>query len=204
MDGMQARFDAGPGAGYTGAMTTAGLLLAAGRSTRFGADNKLLAPVRGCPLLSWAAGTMQALALDHRIAVTAEGRVAALLPGFDIVAVPPDADQSASLRAGVARARALGVDLLLVALGDMPLITPGLLAGVMARARRHGAAAATDGELRAPPAAFAAGHFDALLALSGDRGAGAILRGLPDDALEPAPGLLADIDTRDDLSALSP
>lgn len=201
---MQARFDAGTGAVYTAAMITAGLLLAAGRSTRFGADNKLLAPLRGRPLLSWAAGTMGALPLDHRIAVTADGRVAALLPGFDIVTVAPGADQSASLRAGVALARALGADLLLVALGDMPLVTPSLLDGVLRRARDHGAAAAVDGDLRAPPAAFAAAHFDALLALTGDRGAGAILRGLPDAALEPAPGLLADIDTRDDLAALSP
>ncbi|MGI1661691.1 nucleotidyltransferase family protein [Palleronia sp. KMU-117] len=185
-------------------MITAGLLLAAGRSTRFGANNKLLAPLRGRPLLCWAAGTLGALPLDHRIAVTADRRVAALLPGFDVVTTQAGSDQSASLRTGVARAQALGADLLLVALADMPLITPDLLEGVLRRARRHGAAAASEGALRAPPAAFAAGHFDALLALTGDRGAGALLRDLPNETLEPAPGLLADVDTPADLAALRP
>jgi molybdenum cofactor cytidylyltransferase len=189
---------------------TAGLLLAAGRSARFGAANKLLAPFRGRPLVVHAADALRAAPLDHRIALTADPRVAALLPGFAIVVADladtgtTPAAQSDSLRAGLARARSLGADRILVALGDMPLVTPALLTAILDRAALTGAAAATDGGLRSPPAAFVPAFFDALAAVSGDRGAGAILAALPDDALVPAPGLLGDIDTPEDLARLSP
>jgi molybdenum cofactor cytidylyltransferase len=182
---------------------TACLLLAAGRSSRFGASNKLLAPFRGRPLVTQPAEALRSLTLDTRIAVTADRRVAALLPGFDIVAAEPEGAQSDSLHSGVRRAQALGADRLLVVLGDMPLVTPDLLTRVLRASVGPGAAAATDRGLRTPPAAFAADRFDALLATTGDRGAGAMLRDLPDEALVAAPGLLADIDTAGDLAALS-
>jgi CTP:molybdopterin cytidylyltransferase MocA len=185
-------------------MTSAGLLLAAGRSSRFGPANKLLAPFRGAPLVTHAAGALAALPLDHRLAVTADARVASLLPGFRIVGADPAGLQSDSLKAGLRAAGALGADLVLVALADMPLVTPDLLSAVLDAARGHGIAAAVDGDLVTPPAAFAADRFPALLALSGDRGAGALLRGLPSSARVPAPGLLADIDTEGDLAALTP
>ena len=185
-------------------MTTVGLLLAAGRSSRFGPANKLLAPFRGAPLVTHAAASMAALPLDHRLAVTADTRVASLLPGFRIVAADPAGLQSDSLKSGLRAAGRLGADLVLVALGDMPLVTPDLLAAVLAGARVHGIAAAADGDLVMPPAAFAADRLPALLALSGDRGAGALLRDLPGPARIAAPGCLADIDTEGDLSALAP
>jgi len=189
---------------------TAGLLLAAGRSARFGTADKLLAPFRGRPLVAHAADALRGTPLDHRIAATADPRVAALLPGFAIVGTASGApgtnlaSQSDSLRAGLARAQALGVDLILVTLGDMPLVTSALLAAILDRAALAGAAAATDGDLRSPPAAFGRAFFDALGATSGDRGAAAILAGLPHQALVPAAGLLADIDTAGDLARLSP
>jgi CTP:molybdopterin cytidylyltransferase MocA len=189
---------------------TAGLLLAAGRSSRFGAADKLLAPFRGRPLVVHAAEALHAAPLDHRIAVTADPRVAALLPGFASVPMAsgdpdaPRATQSDSLRAGLARARALGAELVLVVLGDMPLVTPALLAAILDRAASAGVAAAADAAVRSPPAAFGPEFFEALAATAGDRGAGAILATLPDHALVPAPGLLGDIDTAEDLARLSP
>jgi CTP:molybdopterin cytidylyltransferase MocA len=185
-------------------MTTVGLLLAAGRSSRFGPANKLLAPFRGAPLVTHAAAAMAALPLGHRLAVTADARVASLLPGFRLVAANPAGLQSDSLKAGLRAAEALGADLVLVALGDMPLVTVGTLSAVLAAARAEGVAAAVDGDLVTPPAGFTADRFPALMALSGDRGAGALLRDLPAAARVPAPGLLADIDTEGDLAVLDP
>jgi CTP:molybdopterin cytidylyltransferase MocA len=185
-------------------MITAGLLLAAGRSSRFGPANKLLARFRGAPLATHAAAALAALPLDYRLAVTADARVASLLPGFRIVAADPAGLQSDSLRTGVRAAEALGADLLLIALADMPLVDVDTLAAVLDTARVQGIAAASDGDLVMPPAAFATSRFPDLLALSGDRGAGAILRDLPAAARVPAPGRLADIDTADDLGTLSP
>ncbi len=98
----------------------------------------------------------------------------------------------------------MGAEIVLVALGDMPLVTPDLLTAILDRAASTGAAAATDGALRCPPAAFGPAYFDALAATEGDRGAGAILAALPGNALVAAPGLLDDIDTAVDLARLSP
>lgn len=185
-------------------MSAAAIVLAAGLSRRFGADNKLLAPFRGRPLAGHVAAALRAVPFSGRIAVCACPEVARLFADCEIVS--PDADapaQSASLAAGLARARALGADRVTIVLADMPFVSAGLIAEVGALAGRLGAACAHDGTRRAPPAAFTARHFAALAALSGDQGAGQMLRALPPEALVAAsPGILADIDTPDALARL--
>lgn len=180
----------------------AGILLAAGHSRRFGSADKLLAEWHGRPLVAHAAAAMRQAPLDLRIAVAASPAVIAELGGF--VIVPPvdtAPSQSASLRAGVARARDLGATCALVALADMPRVTPDLIAAVLDRCTPTHPAAATDGRRPMPPACFPAAWFDRLMALQGDRGAGALLAGLPPDALALAdPLLLHDVDTPDDLA----
>lgn len=185
-------------------MTAAGLLLAAGESRRFGAADKLLAPLDGRPLVTHAAGTLRAAGLAPLIAVVTSDAVAALLDGFALVRLPPGpAAQSRSLAAGVAEAEAQGAARLLVALGDMPRVTPGLVAAVIARCPEGGAAAAHDGTRPMPPACFDRALFGELEAITGDRGAAPILRALSPDCLVAAPpGTLADIDTAADLAAL--
>ncbi len=186
-------------------MTLAGIVLAAGHSRRFGAEDKLLAPLDGHPVAAHAAAAMRTARVDLRIAVTRSDAVAALFAGFDIVQLPPEAEvQSDSLRAGVARARTLGATRVLIALADMPGVDAALLDSVAERGLREGRAAVTDGARRMPPAAFGADAFDALMQVRGDSGAGALLRALPEAALvRAAPGQLADIDRPEDLAALS-
>ena len=144
---------------------------------------------------------MRQAPVDLRIAVVRDPKVAALFEGFGHTA-PESAEQSGSLRAGVRRARDLGARAVLVALADMPLVDAALLAQVARLGSRTGTAAARDGALRTPPAYFPAEAFAALLALTGDRGAGALLRDLPDAAFVEAPGRLADIDRPGDLDRL--
>ena len=185
-------------------MIRCGLVLAAGRSSRFGAADKLLADFRGKPLVAHAADAMRAVALDHRLAVVANPEVGALFGGFEVLTVTaPGAPQSRSLALGARRAKALGAARLLVALSDMPLVDADLLASVLARCTDARPSAAVDGARISPPACFPAARLDPLARLEGDRGAAALLGDLPGSALvEVRSGMLDDIDTRDDLVRL--
>lgn len=178
-------------------MTHTGLLLAAGSSRRFGADDKLLADFRGEPLIAYAARAMRDAALDDRVAVVTSDAVAALLDGFRIIRIAPG-QQSDSLRAGL---DAVGdPDLLLIALGDMPLVTDEHLDAVMQRATDGHIAASHDGTTALPPACFPRAMIPALSTLKGDQGAGRLLQDLPQHSLVHAPDLLIDVDTQDDLT----
>ena len=182
-------------------MTTVGIVLAAGRSSRFGEADKLTATFRGAPLAHYAAAAMRGAAVDHRIAVVRG--VVDQFDGFDIVYAREDAPQSESLKHGLRRAIALGADRIVITLADMPLVNAALIDAVVELAGADGTAAATDGNRRAPPACFPASAFPALLALDGDRGAGQLLAALPDNALVSVTELeLSDVDTPADLSAL--
>ncbi len=186
-------------------MKRVGLILAAGRSRRFGEQDKLLAPFHGRPVASWAARAMQGVPVDHCLVATRSERVATLFRGFEVLLLPPEADaQSESLRIGAARAEALGADQVLITLADMPLVGHGVLAEVAAACNPERASAATDGARRSPPACFPRCQFAALQALSGDAGAGQLLRELPEEALvKVAPRRLSDIDTPEDLDRLA-
>lgn len=182
-------------------MTTAGVLLAAGHSHRFGPGDKLLAPLRGQPLVGYAAAALRDLGPDLLIAVARSDAVADALDGFEIVR-PPEGQggQADSLRAGIARARDLGATRAIVVLGDMPFVTADLLRRIADSATAHRPSAATDGTRAMPPACFPAAVFPRLLRLRGDRGAAALLRDLPPEALVPAPAsALRDIDLPADL-----
>lgn len=180
-------------------MTTAVLLLAGGLSRRFGAEDKLLAPFAGRPLVAHAAQAVREVAADHRIAVADLAHMA-FLDGFERIAPPRPAAQSASLHAGVERAAELGAARLLVVLGDMPLIDAAVLAAVLDRAGVSRIAAVTDGTRRMPPACFPAQAFRELLGLGGDRGAGALLAGLDASALVRVPAeCLRDVDLPEDI-----
>ncbi|MFV0332715.1 MAG: NTP transferase domain-containing protein [Tropicimonas sp.] len=183
-------------------MIRAGLVLAAGRSSRFGPENKLLHPFRGRPLAAHAAASMRAADLDRRIAVVCDDRVAELFDGFEIVRLAAgDAGQSDSLRAGVRHAVTLGAERLLVALADMPHVPAALIDRVVGACRADRPSATTDGRRRLPPACFPQAAFGALERLTGDRGAGALLRDLPPEALVVAgPEQLTDVDRQEDIA----
>jgi molybdenum cofactor cytidylyltransferase len=176
---------------------TAGVLLAAGVSQRFGADSKLLARYRGRPLITHAAGALRDAGLDILIGVVADEDVAAELDGFHLAWMRTDnPSQSRSLRAGIAAARERDADHALIALADMPAMTPGHLAAVASRCTGHTPAATSNGSRAMVPACFPRQSFDALMALEGDTGARSLLAGLPDDALVYADeSLLLDIDS---------
>jgi len=181
-------------------MTTAAVILAAGRSSRFGAADKLLAPLQGRPLASYAAAALMSAPVELRAAVCGDA-VAPLMAGMTLLSAPPGSGQADSLRAAVDWAGREGASRLLVLLADMPFVTADDLTEVLERAGT-GMAAATDGARRMPPACFPATAFPALAQLDGDAGARPLLAGLDPGRLVHLPAThLRDIDTAADLAA---
>ncbi|MEL6690389.1 MAG: NTP transferase domain-containing protein [Pseudomonadota bacterium] len=180
------------------------MLLAAGHSRRFGEADKLLADLHGRPLVAHAAQAMREARVSTLVAVVSSHEVATVLEDFDCVFVEgSEHKQSDSLKAGIAKARALAANRALVVLADMPRVSVDLLDEVAAHCGMSLASAATDGERRLPPACFPQPLFDDLLNTQGDRGASPILRQLPDTQLVHAPSeMLIDIDLEEDLVRL--
>ena len=184
-------------------MTTAGVVLAAGGGTRFrGSTHKLLADLRGRPVVAHAVEAATAAGLDQVYVVT--GAVDIAVPaGCTVVVNPRWADGMAtSLAAGVAAAAADGHDAVVVGLGDQPLVPADAWRHVAAATSTPAAVATYDGQ-RGHPVRLAASLWDRL-PREGDGGARALLAGLGDAVAEvPCPGSAADVDTVEDLIAWS-
>lgn len=157
-------------------MTDVAVLLAAGRSQRFGPSDKLGHMIDGQPMLAVSAGNLAQCGADHLVAVLRDPGLAAMLPP-PFTCVICRGQQSDSLRAGLRAARQLGATRLLVALADMPYVPSALMRRVLAASDgiRPACCAGQDGQPM-PPACFPASWFDRIDALAGDRGAGALLR----------------------------
>jgi molybdenum cofactor cytidylyltransferase len=182
-------------------MIIAGILLAAGRGTRFG-GHKLEAEFRGMMLGLHAAHKLSGLKLQHLFAVHdpmhATLGTAFSDAGFTLVANDdPSAGQGRSMALAAQAALETDATHMLVCLADMPFVTTAQLQRIMAAGGDHVVASAI-GTVRMPPAFFPRRLFPALACLSGDIGARALLNNavvIAGDAL-----MLADIDTRADLN----
>jgi molybdenum cofactor cytidylyltransferase len=185
------------------------VLLAAGKSSRFG-GNKLLHPLAdGTPLCVAAARNLTKV-LDEVVAVVADesSRVARLLrlEGLQVtVNGRAEEGMGTSLACGIAAASA---PQWLVALADMPFIQP-LTVTRIARELRLGRrlVAPSHQGRRGHPVGFGAGFREDLLALRGDQGAQQLLERHRHElclvAVDDA-GVRLDIDTTQDLSRLGP
>lgn len=128
-----------------------------------------------------------------------------LLNGLDFdVIVNPQAEHgvSTSIRHGVAWAEAQGAEAVLIALADMPFVTPAHYALLFERAAKNnkGVIFSMSGERRSPPAIFSKPFFSILLALKGDVGARHLLQSAPaKDGVEAPDTMLADINRPGDL-----
>ena len=174
------------------------ILLAAGRSVRFGAEDKLLADYCGRPLVDHAGTTIAGIGFAHRIAVVRAGATALRQVlesrGYAIVENDePEAGLSRSLRLGIGASRSSAI---LIALADMPLVPEEhfvALCRALSPATPIVASLGPEGPM--VPAAFIATEFDKLLHLTGDTGARALLAGAATVAIDP--DLLVDIDLPD-------
>jgi molybdenum cofactor cytidylyltransferase len=156
----------------------AAVILAAGRSTRMGGPNKLVAEIGGRPLIRIAAE--QALASKARpvIVVTGHQRdeVAAALSGLDVTLAhnPNFADGlSTSVRAGL-QAVPAEADAAVICLGDMPQVQAALIDRLIAAFDPERGAlivVPTIGGQRGNPVLWSRRFFPELMALEGDIGA---------------------------------
>jgi molybdenum cofactor cytidylyltransferase len=188
----------------------AGLVLAAGLSSRMG-SNKLLAPVDGKPLIRRTVEAVRAAHVDPVIVVTGHeaDAVKQALAGLDVTfASNPFYEEglSTSLRAGL-KAVPEGADAALVLLGDMPEVGGALIDRMIAAfSPEDGRAicvAASNGK-RGNPVLWARRFFAEMEGVTGDTGAKHLIA-LNEDVVcevETDDSVLSDIDTPDALAAL--
>ncbi|WP_267387777.1 nucleotidyltransferase family protein [Sphingomonas sp. GC_Shp_3] len=181
---------------------TALVLLAAGRSSRFGAADKLAADLFGRPLGLHVAATLAPLPFAARIAVCGGTAPDYAAHGFEMLFNPRAAEgASTSVALGVAAARTHGCDAVLIALADMPCVTTAHIQRLFdASDNANTVVASSDGVRLSPPALFSAAHFDTLASLSGDQGARDLIRS--GRHIVTRADELIDIDTEADLAAL--
>lgn len=198
--------------GHAEAAPVAGIVLAAGRSTRMGERNKLLLALRGEPLVRHAVAAQLGAKARPVIVVTGHDRdkVEAALAGLDVSFVhnPGFASGLAgSLKAGLAALpdTAAGV---VVSLGDMPNVTPRAidrLAEVFADRPEAQAVVPTLLGQRGNPVLLARALFSAVAELSGDQGARRLLEEAGEAVVEVPlddPAIAIDVDTPEAWRAL--
>jgi molybdenum cofactor cytidylyltransferase len=195
-------------------MAVAGVILAAGRSTRMAPRNKLLEEIGGRPVIARVADT--ALASGARPVVVVTGfeaqRIAEALRGFDVLSVHNAdfaAGLSTSLRAGLAALPA-DCDAALILLGDMPFVEAGdleaLIAAFAAKDRNSICVPVRHGRW-GNPILWGAAYFPEMMRLGGDAGAKRLLEVYRERITEVeavSDGIFADIDTPLDLARLEP
>ena len=189
----------------------AALVLAAGRSTRMGGPNKLLAEIGGRPLVRIAVN--EALGSRAKPVVVVTGhqrdRVDAALQGLNVqIAHNPDYAEglSTSLRTGL-NALPADVDGVVVLLADMPQVDAQLIDRLIAAFDPEKGALAVvptiDGK-RGNPVLWSRRFFPDLLTVEGDVGARHLIGQYAEAVVEvpvTGKGAFADVDTPDALSA---
>jgi molybdenum cofactor cytidylyltransferase len=186
-----------------------GLLLAAGRGSRFdnsGKENKLLAKYLGSNVVGHSALNL-AKVVERRIAVirpsAIELRKQLERAGYKVVECPDAASgMGHSLAWGVAEAmKAFDMQMLIVALADMPSVKTETISQLITEAQHTGdiVAPVYQGR-RGNPVVFQPAHFERLSRLSGDRGASQFMQSEKITLVEvDDPGIHRDIDSPEDL-----
>jgi len=190
----------------------AAIVLAAGRSTRMGAVNKMLAEIGGRPLVRIAAE--QAVASHAKPVIVVTGhereRVEAALKGLPVRIVHnPDYAEGlgTSLKTGIA-AVPEEADAAIVCLGDMPQVDAALinrLIGALDPERGALIVVPTIDGRRGNPVVWSRRFFHDLMSIQGDIGARHLIGSYAEAVVEmPVTGAaaLTDVDTPESLSAV--
>ena len=155
---------------------TALIMLASGRSTRFGEENKLMTQFRGAPLAACATQLSINQSDSERFVVVPKGAQNLSLlfssAGWQVSENPnPELGQSFSLKLGLQAALKHDPSAIVICLADMPFLSSGHLNKLVQALKIYDAVISKTEETLTPPAAFNKICFDDILALSGDRGA---------------------------------
>ena len=189
----------------------AGIVLAAGRSSRLGRPKQLL-PLQGEPLIRHTLRQVLASSLDEVMLVIGHeaDEVRAAVAGLPVDCIfNPDAaaGQSTSVRAGLA-ALSPDVECAVFILGDQPGVDPNVIDALIAawRTARSPVVAPLYEDRIGNPVLFDRGVFPELALLEGDAGARPVVRAYQDTGelrLVPVSGAAPpDVDTEADYAAL--
>ena len=194
--------------GMTGFADLSGIVLAAGRSSRMEGANKLLLPWEGRCVLQVVVERICAVGLGEVVVVTGHRRAAVeqTLSRYPVRLV-----HNPNFAAGMAASIRMGVEATsaekgyLFALGDMPQIAGGTLEKIAGALKSSEAIAVpVCAGRRGHPVAIGRAYRDALLALTGDRGARPVLAKNAAHIVEVPvedEGILVDVDTRESYGA---
>ena len=193
-------------------MNIAAIVLAAGRSTRMGAANKLLAEVDGKPMVRRVVEAALASRARPVLVVTGHGEseVRAALAGLDVAfAANPHytTGLSSSLKAGISAASGTA-DGALILLGDMPRIESGQidrLIEAFVEAEGDAIVVPTHQGRRGNPVLWPSAHFAEMLQLEGDAGAKRLMAVHARDVREvdlDTDAIFIDVDTPEALARL--
>lgn len=186
------------------------IVLAAGRSTRMGAANKLIADLDGKQVVAHVVDGIAAAGLPPPVVVVGHmaAEVRAALgdrPATYVIAPDFAEGMSRSLRAGLAAAPPEW-SAAIIALGDMPLVDPTTYEALAAAAiDQVPVVVPTWHGKRGNPLVWNRAHWGDLAALNGDGGGKVLLAALSDRLVEVPvddPGILSDVDTPEALAVL--
>ncbi|MDL5363234.1 nucleotidyltransferase family protein [Halalkalicoccus sp. NIPERK01] len=188
----------------------AGIVLAAGTSSRFGDANKLLAEIDGESVITRSVQSLVDSGITPVYVIVGSDRrqVREAIESREARTIVNEAyadGQATSVRTGIESVRRhASVDAAVVSLGDMPFVNPATIDRLVAAYRSNDAdivVAAYRGQ-RGNPVLFDASYFGALSTLSGDTGARHLVVGSDDAVLVETgdPGVIRDIDTPTDLN----
>lgn len=188
---------------YLTRRTTLGVLLAAGAGSRFaGPDHKLLAPLKGASVVSYALSSMVSAHFGACIAVTGSVALGTLPDGVTEVHNEDWATgQRSSVICAIQYAQAHNFDAIVVGLGDQPFITSE--AWQLVADTDSPIALATYEGVRGNPVKLSSTVWDLFITTDGDPDVGArsLIHLHPELVREVAcKGNSADIDTTEDLS----
>lgn len=179
------------------------IVLAAGAGTRFG-GGKLTAPFRGEPLLFHAIRAARAAPVARVLVVCAPGLDIGEWPGEPPVNPVPVSSPalSRSLATGIDAAH--GAAGAFIFLGDMPLVPHRLAARLAPLLAQRFAVQPVHAGHPGHPVLLSASAFPAVATLTGDAGAGRLLRGRDDVVrIETAEeGCVLDVDRAEDIARL--
>ena len=184
------------------------VVLAAGFGSRFkGARHKLDEPlhgstVLGCTLRQAVASQLPVVLVTTALFVAAANEVLATRDIVVLSLAEASRGMGHSIAAGVGERPDAGGWLILP--GDMPMVRAQTLRAVAAALERHAVVYAQYRGRRGHPVGFGSELYSELIALTGDEGARRIVARYPVHGEElDDPGVLVDVDTQDDLAALT-
>ncbi len=182
----------------------AGLVLAAGGSSRLGEPKQLL-PYGAGTLLDHVLGVARECPFQHRLCVVSGDLPGVDFSGFRVVVNPDSGSGCSSSVAAALAAVDPGVDVLVLMLGDQPGVRPSTVAALLAARGEAPLAACAYADGRGHPLAFSRRVFGELGAMHGDKAVWKLLDRHADEVVEvPIEGPVPlDVDTWEDYRAVA-